>query len=267
METTILYIPAKIYSEILSYVNGCDIEISGMGQLKPHKGGYIVTRVHLPKQTCTGVTTEMNDMSLGKIEYECEAGKYADDGDLLWWWHSHVDMQTFWSGVDMSTIDSFGREGARIVATVFNTKREMRTAYRQGPSRDGLYPSCFMDDLKTVIVPDQDQLDMIAQCVSEPVYKTPTCTLKTPTFWTKTGKEQVKTGDIPSSESYNNDICVLVAETMNMKESDVEDYLIDFEYEHGIEIDDRVEAEDLMIYIKQELLEESQLQEDIRWMN
>ena len=263
METTILYIPAKIYSEILSYVNGCDIEISGMGQLKPHKGGYIVTRVHLPKQTCTGVTTEMNDMSLGKIEYECEAGKYADDGDLLWWWHSHVDMQTFWSGVDMSTIDSFGREGARIVATVFNTKREMRTAYRQGPSRDGLYPSCFMDDLKTVIVPDQDQLDMIAQCVSEPVYKTQVCTPKTPSLWEQTSKRAATT----DLEVYTNDMCTLVAETMNMKKSDVEDYLIEYEYEYDIELDDKVEAEDLMIYIKQKELGHSQLQEDIRWMN
>lgn len=149
-----LYIPSDIYGEVMGLVTGCEIEISWFGQLKQHKDGMIVTKIHLLDQECTGVTTEMKADAIAKIEYECEFGKYKQHGQLMWWGHSHVDMECAWSGTDMSTITGYGKhKGGRMVATVFNKHREMTTAYQQAPSQDGIYPAVFMNHLKTVIVP------------------------------------------------------------------------------------------------------------------
>lgn len=147
-----LYIPSHIYGQILGYVCGCSVEISGMGQLERYKDGYIVTKVHLPKQKCTSVETEMDADDLGVLEYECEDGMFKDYGELAWWWHSHVDMPTFWSGTDHEAMVKLSANG-RILSTVFNRKFEMRTAYRQGESGDGFYMPVFSDELKTVIIP------------------------------------------------------------------------------------------------------------------
>jgi hypothetical protein len=51
-------------------------------------------------------------------------------GDLRWWWHSHVDMDVFWSGTDMGTLKQLGM-GGWFAATVFNQKNEMRSAFVQ----------------------------------------------------------------------------------------------------------------------------------------
>jgi len=161
-----LYIPSDLYGKVLGCVVGCDIEASGFGQLKPYKNGYIVTAVHLLDQTCTSVETEIDPKALASLDYECTDGTHKEQGELLWWWHSHVDMPTFWSDTDHEAMRELARTDARVVATVFNRKREMLTAYRQGESGDGYYPAVFKDDLKTVVVaPEYIANELVAKIV------------------------------------------------------------------------------------------------------
>lgn len=164
-----LYIPSDIYGQILGLCIGCDVEISGMGTLINYKGGYLVTKMYVGKQTCTAVETELSSDWLSSLEYEVLTSPHRNKmGDLSWWWHSHVDMPTFWSSTDMEAIGQMsGGKGGRIISTVFNRKRELRTSYSQGPSRDGYYPSIFQDELKTVIIPT----DKILQEIQEKVTK------------------------------------------------------------------------------------------------
>lgn len=146
-----LYIPMDIHSQVMSYVMACDIEISGKGQVLPYKDGFMVTKVYLPKQECTGVTTEIDAASMGKVEYEAVLNE--DQGELIWWWHSHVDMETRFSSVDLTTIKGESADGARMIATVFNKSFDMNTAYQQGASTCGNYPPFFMDGVRTLLIP------------------------------------------------------------------------------------------------------------------
>lgn len=59
--------------------------------------------------------------------------------------NSHVKMGVFWSGTDMKTMKELSQNGW-FLSTVFNQKREMKTAYMQG----GDIP-IMLDDLPTVI--------------------------------------------------------------------------------------------------------------------
>ena len=78
----------------------------------------------------------------------------------------------FWSSVDLEQITKYNREGCRIVATVFNKHGEMRTSYQQGPSRDGLYPPLFVDDLPTEVVPDKECAKLITELVTQKKFRT-----------------------------------------------------------------------------------------------
>lgn len=163
-----LYIPADIYGEILGLCIGCDIEISGMGQLIPYKRGYKVTKLHVGVQFCTSTETDICDDWLSTLEYEVLQGKHGE-GDLSWWWHSHVDMGVFWSPTDMAAINQMSKNGGRMISTVFNRAHDFRTSYSQGASKDGYYPKMFADELKTIIIPSESMETEIKEKVMRQV--------------------------------------------------------------------------------------------------
>jgi hypothetical protein len=74
------------------------------------------------------------------------------EGDLKWWWHSHVNMPVFWSGTDEATIKDLGKHG-HIVATVFNKKREYKSAICYTSKADFNELIHHDPDIPTVIVP------------------------------------------------------------------------------------------------------------------
>ena len=138
-------IPKNIHEEIDFYVQRSPVEVSGLGRVKKHDNGDMeVVKVYLLDQVNTGTSTELEDKAVTKLMYESR----KDEGDLTFWWHSHVDMGVFWSGTDMATIREFGSNGY-LVATVFNKKGEMRSAYYQGGT--DFLPRMFADNLETVI--------------------------------------------------------------------------------------------------------------------
>lgn len=138
-----VYILPEVYAEIMHYVHKSDVEISGVGRVKRDaQGNLVVCKVYLPKQENAATSTDIDQDDMGRILYESR----NDEGDLNFWWHSHVNMGAFWSGTDMATIKQFGGNGY-LVSTVFNKKYEYRTAiYRAG---DGFFPEMFMDNIET----------------------------------------------------------------------------------------------------------------------
>lgn len=138
----------EVYSEVMYLVNKCDKEISGLGKVKIVGDKVYVVKQYLLEQEVTGTTTDIDENAVSKLLYEAYKDGGLAEGELLWWWHSHVDMGVFWSGTDHATIKEFGKNG-RIFATVFNKKREMRSAYYQAGTEQ--YPQMFIDSIETEI--------------------------------------------------------------------------------------------------------------------
>jgi hypothetical protein len=143
-----LIIDAKVYAQTMFLVNKCDKEISGLGKVKVQGDIVRVTKMYLLKQRCTGSSTDIEPNAVSELLFEAYNDGGIQEGELLWWWHSHVDMGVFWSGTDMSTIKEFGGNG-RIFATVFNKKAEMKSAYFQAGT--DVYPQVFVDNIETTI--------------------------------------------------------------------------------------------------------------------
>lgn len=111
-----------------------------------HKGNGTmeVCKVYLLDQANSATTTDLDPDAVANLLYQSR----KDEGDLNFWWHSHVNMGVFWSGTDMDTIKQFGNNGY-ILATVFNKKKEMKSAFFHGTT--DFLPAVFKDDLDTSI--------------------------------------------------------------------------------------------------------------------
>lgn len=114
----------------MAYIQECNIEMSLLGNVDIFPNDvFRISEVHLPKQECTGATTDMNAQAVNELA--------TDHDDLHAWLHSHVNMGTFWSGTDTNMIQTMAgcedKKGTPLrdglcVAVVGNKKGEMRGA-------------------------------------------------------------------------------------------------------------------------------------------
>lgn len=173
-------------TKIKYWVHASDVEISGLGKCvwDRQAEAYHVTDVYLLEQTNTGTSTDIEAGAVAKLLYETR----EVEGHLNFWWHSHVNMAVFWSGTDKATIKEFGDQGF-CLATVFNKKGEMKSAYYQGAT--DFLPAVFMDNLETEEYTPVDPA-VIANCKAEMDAK-----CKKPVYNFNKGGQQGKYGTKP----------------------------------------------------------------------
>ncbi len=141
----------EVYRKIMYWVNKSSHEVSGLGMVSIDESGiFRVTHAMLLPQENTGTSTDIEADAAADMMYKCR----HLPGDLRFWWHSHVDMDVFWSGTDMKTMRELGAAGW-FLSTVFNKKREIRSAYlaAQGSSTPWGQSELFLDSLPTTILP------------------------------------------------------------------------------------------------------------------
>ena len=147
-----VYIPRNLFNKIQFYVDNCDKEIGGLGvvEIHPEENAYIVKKIVLLKQTVTGSTTDLDEDDTALEVYKHATSGEA--GELCFWWHSHVNMNVFWSATDRDTIETMGATGL-CVATVHNKKGEVRAAIKE-VNANGM--SHFYDDVPLTIIETYD---------------------------------------------------------------------------------------------------------------
>lgn len=174
-----LIIDDEVYQKVMYWVDRAkDLEVSGLGLIQVEPDGvFRVTDAMLLPQKNTKTHTEISPDGVAKAMYDLR----NSGGELKWWWHSHVDMGVFWSKTDTDTIEEFG-QGGWVVATVFNKRREKKTAFY---SVDGTVTpfgksSLFIDDLETEIKNtkhieswEKDYVDNVDKITNAYLYKTP----------------------------------------------------------------------------------------------
>lgn len=146
MKPTIL-IENDVYRKVMYWVNKSQYEVSGLGLVKVEKDGVLrVTSAILLPQKNGSAHTDIEAEDVNKALFQLR----ESEGDLRWWWHSHVKMPVFWSGTDHDTIKKVG-EGGWFAATVFNQNKEVKSCYygSQGTQTPWGSEPLFIDDLST----------------------------------------------------------------------------------------------------------------------
>jgi hypothetical protein len=162
-----VYLSELANKKIRYWVDKCNKEVSGFGLVEydKEKNEFLVTDAFLLEQTVGAAHTDIDAAALGKLMYKTRAEK----GELKFWWHSHVNMDVFWSSQDQSTILDMGKNGW-IVASVFNKREEVRSAVAYTASsalNDNKPETIFYDDLSTYIIKPALDADLEKQLESQ----------------------------------------------------------------------------------------------------
>lgn len=124
MDNKVIYITQKVYNKMFQYVAATDNEISGLGIVEELPGiGIVITDIYLLKQINTPASTELDPMDVSKLL--TELAKQGKETRLLLWWHSHANMDTFWSGTDNRTIEGL-KSGSYFISMVVNKRFDIK---------------------------------------------------------------------------------------------------------------------------------------------
>jgi hypothetical protein len=145
---TNIVIDNMVYQKIMHWINKSEYEVSGLGKITYKDGRITVIDAILLPQKNGSTHTDIEGDVVGKAMFQLK----DTPGDLRWWWHSHVNMDVFWSGTDRDTIEKIS-DGGWFVSTVFNKKHEMRSCLNMNAP----LPLGFMDNIPTRPIQFLDQ--------------------------------------------------------------------------------------------------------------
>lgn len=143
-----LEIPAMVMNKIMYWMQkAAPKECSGFGSIEYNAETqcFKIFDAVVLDDGKSGSYTEIDGDQLGKV-----MSKLKHNNSVRWWWHSHVNMGAFWSGTDKDTIIELGQKGWQ-VATVFNLRRELRTAFLTTVDVMGNKHDLFVDEIPTTI--------------------------------------------------------------------------------------------------------------------
>ena len=118
-----LYLLPEVEERMRHYTNFAPGEVSGLGTVEEFNGGFLVTDLFLPKQTCSPGGTELDQESVATLIMELDQAG-VDTGSLRFWHHSHNNLDVFWSGTDESCINNLAN-GDYVLSLVTNKKGHM----------------------------------------------------------------------------------------------------------------------------------------------
>lgn len=105
------------------FIDLCPEEISGLGTVERQGNDFLITNVFLFQQVVTNASTDLDQEDIGKlITNFIKEGK--DPGKIKLWWHSHSDMESFWSITDENTIANL--ENGFMISVVGSKSGEFR---------------------------------------------------------------------------------------------------------------------------------------------
>lgn len=104
----IFFLPLA-YQKIRIFIDSTPHEISGLGKIKKIGRTIFVEDVQIFKQTVSPVETVLDRRSLGRF-YDDIIKRGEDLSEWKLWWHSHADMDVFFSKTDVETIEDFDND-------------------------------------------------------------------------------------------------------------------------------------------------------------
>lgn len=123
----IMFTPETIM-QIQAFIDECRVECSGLGKVQVVPEGLLVTEIVFLNQRNGPGSTELDQGALATWMFEREES-HGDVKDFRLWWHSHVDMGVFWSGVDLTCINETFGQGDWMIHYVGNKRREYRLRF------------------------------------------------------------------------------------------------------------------------------------------
>jgi len=122
--TPTVWLLPEVDQRLRAWVDIASGEMSALGLVEKIAGGFLVTKIFLPKQTCGPAETELDQAAIAQLLAELDAT--GDDvAKLRLWAHSHAAFRCFWSGTDEATVRHLANDDWTL-ALVINKTGEQR---------------------------------------------------------------------------------------------------------------------------------------------
>lgn len=155
------------WTTIMAYVSACDVEINGFAMVDydERTNRFTISAPFILKQFATGASVETDDVALAMhMDQMMQAGK--DLSRMRAQWHSHVNMQAYFSPTDTANMDRWA--GDWLISIVANKRGEY-------DCRMDIYkPVRFSFKLKLSIIfspPSEEEQDAVREQVTTLVHK------------------------------------------------------------------------------------------------
>ena len=97
-------ITREAYLKLRYYTECCDTEISGLGKVRETPDGFEIYSIEILDQNVSFAHSSLDAESLAKFLYE-KLRNNEKIKDYKVWWHSHVNMDSYFSPIDDRTIN------------------------------------------------------------------------------------------------------------------------------------------------------------------
>lgn len=101
-------IPPETFERLKLYIELCPWEVSGLGIVEQVGNDFLIRDIFITRQWNYSAFTEMYPEDLSRLLIEMvKEGK--DPNQVKLWWHSHAEMDVFWSQIDDYTCRNMGQ--------------------------------------------------------------------------------------------------------------------------------------------------------------
>ena len=101
-----VYMTISALKRLAGYVDAANHEISGLGAVNKWSDGFLISEIFFLRQRAFNAYTELKSEDLA--EFLIDWVKDGNDPEeIRFWWHSHADMEVFWSDIDDYTATHF----------------------------------------------------------------------------------------------------------------------------------------------------------------
>jgi hypothetical protein len=129
----------EVFARLQAYVQESPSEISGFGLITVVDGNLVVDDVFIAAQRCSAASTEIAAADLDRFLSDMLEHR-KDLGRLHLYWHSHADMDVFWSDTDVQTLEHAFPQAEWVLGLVMNRRGELKTClYMYAPVPMRLY--------------------------------------------------------------------------------------------------------------------------------
>lgn len=101
--------PLDVWHQMMGYIEACPVEVNGFGYVtRLDDGNLHVDQVFILEQTATAGSVEVEALALARHMTEM-AQQGLNGGIMRLQWHSHVDMEAYFSPTDLFNIESYAQ--------------------------------------------------------------------------------------------------------------------------------------------------------------
>jgi len=158
-DAVLLHVPVGVWQKMIAYVTICSTEINGFGLVDvigPNE--FALSDVFITDQVAAAAKVEWTELGLALCITDL-INRGDDPRRLRFQWHSHVNMQAFFSDIDTGGIEKWS--GDWLISLVVNKHGEYEV-------RLDMFKSLRIRNIPVTIVFDNPiDPDLIAQCQAD----------------------------------------------------------------------------------------------------